>query len=903
MTSAVSDDDGAAPTISSADYAVASGALSVTFSEDLAAYDSTKVVLYDSTKSGNVTFAANSFSESSAGIISVTLSGSAKSNFEGLNHPRNVAILAGGITDIWGNSNAANMTSAVSDDDGAAPTLSSATYDTSSGLLRLTFTEDLASYDPSRIVLHDSTNLGNVTLQPGSLSEAPPGTLTTTLAGSDRSAFESLKSPRSVAVLSGGAVDIWGNANASPLGSTVSGDTVPPRLTAATYYTGNSTILLEFSENLGGHNSTRIILSGSGNSANVTFAAGSFSGSGQAITAVLDGNQSKSLEGMNTPIRAQVLPGGAVDSWDNSNSITLTASVTVLDTTPPTLSSVTYATSGTITMSFSEALGSAAAGDFSLSTDVYSAPFFRASTSTDKVTASLDAADAPWFDLPGITLRIGAGAVTDTAGNPIAAHSTKDITVVDDLSPVFVNGTYYTDGTLVLQFNEGIKSVTPTGITLRDDSARVALSGAPSISGSVVNLTLGSQDSALFDDASYVVLGITAGAVTDLADNSNAAIAGRYLKAYDTAKPYITNATYYAGDGILSLKMNEPVAAAQPSMMTLKDAGVQLTLSGSAKIAGDILSVTLSAQDRSRFASPSNMSVSMSAGAVTDTAGNQIGEVSDHPVAVPSQSGMALVGGSYSNSDGIVHMVFSENVTGVDLGQITMQSSSYTHTLSGSSIQSAQSLATAPAQGQLLRAPVGPASSTYDNTLKVTIGEQPRARFAQETDIDISISGNAVNGTANTIDDASTRLVVSDTVKPSFVSAAYHVGSGVLSMTFDEIVGSVDGGGLTLRGGSGAVKPSYVPAKSGDVASVQMSGTEKAQLAGASDITLDIAAGAVKDASGNPIDAAPSLPVSIQRTASPAPVPGRAPTACNRAGRVPVAAAAAAAGRAPDCHL
>ena len=44
--------------------------LSLTLSEDLAAHDSTKIVLYDSTKSGNVTFTANTFSESSAGVLS-----------------------------------------------------------------------------------------------------------------------------------------------------------------------------------------------------------------------------------------------------------------------------------------------------------------------------------------------------------------------------------------------------------------------------------------------------------------------------------------------------------------------------------------------------------------------------------------------------------------------------------------------------------------------------------------------------------------------------------------------------------------------------------------------------------------------------------------------------------------
>ena len=151
MNTAISDDDATAPTISSTQYKVSTGVLSLTLSEDLAAHDSTKIVLYDSTKSGNVTFTANTFSESSAGVLSVTLSGSAKSGFEDLNHPRNVAILVGGVTDIWNNANTANLTSTISDDDAAAPTISSTQYKVSTGVLSLTLSEDLAAHDSTKI--------------------------------------------------------------------------------------------------------------------------------------------------------------------------------------------------------------------------------------------------------------------------------------------------------------------------------------------------------------------------------------------------------------------------------------------------------------------------------------------------------------------------------------------------------------------------------------------------------------------------------------------------------------------------------------------------------------------------------------------------------------------------------
>ena len=876
LASAISYDDSTPPTISSAEYAVASGALNVTLSEDLAAHDSSKVTLYDSTKSGNVTFAANQFATADDRTLSVTLGGNARTQFIALDHPRNISILSGGVTDIWGNSNTASVESAISYDDAAPPAMSSATYDKTSGLFRMTFTEDLASHDSTKIVLYDQTKSGNVTFSANQFAESSRGVLTKTLNDTEKAGLEALGTPKNAAVLVGGVTDIWGNSNASPLASTISGDIVPPRLTAATYYTGNSTILLEFDERLGRHDSTKILLSDSG-ATNVTFAAGRFSGSGHTIAATLTGDESRTFDGMNNP-NAEVLPGGATDSWDNANTVSLTARVTILDTTPPTFHSATYKTSGTIAVKFSEPLKSVAAGGFSISTGTHNASFPKSSLSGDTVTATLDAADAYLFDAPGVTLRIAAGAVTDMAGNPAAANSTTNVTVVDDAPPVFVNGTYHTNGTLALSFNEMITSVAPTYITLQHGSSELTLVRVTYTPGSTVSFILDKSDHALFDDASYVVLNMKGGAVTDSAGRSNAAATGRHLAVHDNAAPYVTGATYYAATGILSLKMNEPVASVQTSMMTMNDTGSPVTLSGGADIAGDALSVALSEQNRTRFASSPSLSISMSEGAITDQARNDILEVSYYDVAVPSQT-MTLVGGAYSNDDGIVSMVFSENVTGISLEQITMQAGSNQYTLRGGSISGTQTFGSTSAGPASLPASNGRAANSpaYGNTVDVTIPSDTKAKFAHEDDITISISGNAVNGTSGGIGVVSAPLFVSDSVKPSFVSAAYQPDDGVLAMKFSEIVGSADPGGLTLKAGSITVNPSYLPAKLGDTVRVQMSGADKASLADASSITLGMAAGAVKDVSGNPIDAASGLKVDISRDAGPDPAPALPP--------------------------
>ena len=293
MNTAISDDDAAAPTISSTQYKVSTGVLSLTMSEDLASHDSAKIVLYDSTKSGNVTFTADTFSESSAGVLSVTLSGDKKSGFEDLNHPRNVAILVGGVTDLWGNSNAASMNTAISDDDATAPTLSSAAYAITTDVLALVLSEDLASHDSTKVVLYDSTKSGNVTFMANTFSESSAGILSVTLSGNAKSGFEDLNHPRNVAILVGGVTDLWGNSNAANLTSAISADDdTPPAISSAEYAVSTGVLNVTLSEDLASHDSTKITLYDSTKSGNVTFAANAFSEVADGILSVtLSGEQ------------------------------------------------------------------------------------------------------------------------------------------------------------------------------------------------------------------------------------------------------------------------------------------------------------------------------------------------------------------------------------------------------------------------------------------------------------------------------------------------------------------------------------------------------------------------------------------------------------------------------------
>ena len=213
-----------------------------------------------------------------------------------------------------------------------------------------------------------------------------------------------LDTPRYVAILPGGITDIWNNANTARLSAEISNDINYPVLRAATYYTGNSTVYLKFSEDIKRHDDTKIILYNASGINNVTFASGDFVGN-RTIFATLDTTDKATFEGLDGPRYVVILPGGVTDLQDNSNILPLTYTIREVDTTPPTISSAIYRTSGIMTMKFSERIGSANPSLFSITDNTGNLGVFSsASISGDTVTAVLNSADVSIFGSSNMTL-------------------------------------------------------------------------------------------------------------------------------------------------------------------------------------------------------------------------------------------------------------------------------------------------------------------------------------------------------------------------------------------------------------------------------------------------------------------------------------------------------------------
>ena len=278
LNTTISDDDSTPPGLTSASYISSTGILNITINERLGAHDDTKIVLYDSTKANNVTFSANDFAQTTRGYLNTTLDSTQKLSFENLNHPRNIAIQPGGITDIWNNANTAHLSVAISDDDSTPPGLTSASYISSTGILNITINERLGAHDDTKIVLYDSTKTNNVTFSSGNFAQNTHGYLSVTLNSTQKATFENLNHPRNVAIQPGGITDIWNNANTGHLSVAISytTDSAPPTLSSALYTTSTGILNITLNERLGAHDDTKITLYDSTKANNVTFSANDF---------------------------------------------------------------------------------------------------------------------------------------------------------------------------------------------------------------------------------------------------------------------------------------------------------------------------------------------------------------------------------------------------------------------------------------------------------------------------------------------------------------------------------------------------------------------------------------------------------------------------------------------------
>ena len=834
MNTAISDDDATAPTISSTQYKVSTGVLSLTLSEDLAAHDSTKIVLYDSTKSGNVTFTANTFSESSAGVLSVTLSGSAKSGFEDLNHPRNVAILVGGVTDIWGNSNAANMTSTISDDDDAAPTISSAKYDVSAGVLNVTLSEDLAAHDSAKIVLYDSTKSGNVTFAANAFSEVADGILSVTLSGNKKSGFEDLNHPRNVAILVGGVTDLWGNSNAALLKAAFSYDIdMDASISSANYKVSTGVLNVTLSEDLASHDSTKITLYDSTKSGNVTFTANAFSEVADGILSVtLSGSAKSGFEDLNHPRNVAILAGGITDIWGNSNAASMNTAISDDDATAPTISSTQYKVStGVLSLTLSEDLAahdstkivlydSTKSGNVTFTANTFS----ESSAGVLSVTLS-GSAKSGFEDLNHPrNVAILVGGVTDIWNNANTANLTSTISDDDAVAPT-ISSTQYKVSTSVLSLtlSEDLAAHDSTKITLYDSTKSGNVTFAADTfsesSAGVLSVTLSGSAKSGFEDLNHPRnVAILVGGVTDLWGNSNAASMNTAISDDDAAAPTISSAKYDVSAGVLNVTLSEDLASHDSTKIVLYDStksgNITFAANAFSEVEAGILSITLSGSKKSGFEDlnhPRNVAILV--GGVTDLWGNSNTANMTSVISGNDGTTPTLSSANYKVSTGVLNVTLSEDLAAHDSAKIVL----YDSTKSGNVTFAANAF-----------------SEVADGILSVTLSGSKKSGFEDlNHPRNVAILVGGVTDLWGNSNAASMNTAISDddATAPTISSTQYKVSTGVLSLTLSEDLAAHDSTKIVLydstKSGNVTFTANTFSESSAGVLSVTLSGSAK----------------------------------------------------------------------------
>ena len=710
LTATISDDDSTPPGLTAASYAASTAVLNITLSERLGSFNGTNIVLYDSTKSNNVTFSTNDFSQTTHGYLNTTLDSTQKATFENLNHPRNVTIQPGGITDIWNNTNTAHLTATISDDDSTPPGLTAASYAASTAVLNITLSERLGSFNGTNIVLYDSTKSNNVTFSTNDFSQTTHGYLNTTLDSTQKATFENLNHPRNVTIQPGGITDIWNNSNTAHLTAIISGDdTTPPGLTSASYTAATGVLNITLNERLNAFDDSKIALYDSSKANIVTFSDGNFAQSTHGyLHTTLNSAQKAAFENLNHPRNVTIQPGAITDIWNNSNTDTLTRTISSSDTTPPTLNNATYApASGVLNLTLSETLAAHSDTLIELHDSSKQGNVTFGATNLARsghtLTATLNSTQKMSFE--NLThprnVTIQPSAITDIWNNPNTDTLTYAISYADTTPPQIERATLQpANNTMTIRANERILPILSNNIIINDTSKTLIPSGTPKHSpGNRTLLTLNDTEMNIINTMSYP-RSITVSKITDIWDNTAINSTAQLVYNY-TSTPVkaiaveIDSAVYAVATSNLTVDMNLPILPPTIDRIYLLDRSTELTVSQLTHI-NDTFVITLTNETKTAFENmvpPRNITIL--SGGVSDTQNRHnidnltktitYVDATNPPVTpvTPSAQNICvlltdipdtstrLVDASYNRESSIIHVTFNEkiNTFGVDPGE------------------------------------------------------------------------------------------------------------------------------------------------------------------------------------------------------------------------------------------
>ncbi|MDO1446700.1 Ig-like domain-containing protein, partial [Rhodocytophaga aerolata] len=365
----------------------------------------------------------------------------------------------------------------------------------------------------------------------------------------------------------------------------------------------------------------------------------------------------------NSSVVVQLSAGAFVDAAGNAyagitdNTSWNFTTVGEDDTTPPTVSvyspannATEVATNSNLVITFDEPVQKGTTGEIAI---------YQANTLLQTITitdANVTLTDNvltidPAQDLPaGVNLhvRITAGAITDLAGNAFAGitdntswqFTTQPEQPVDQIAPLVLtlspanNATGVAlDQNLVITFDEPVKKAATGSLTIYQGNTLVQTIAITNASVTVQDEVLTINPPQNLPEGATLSIQISAGAVTDLADNPYAGIADNTTWTFRTADPEDTEEpfilTYSPAQNAIDvdptqnlvLTFNEPVIKGEGNITLLQGLSSQQINVNSSQV--NISSNTVSINPDLDLPSAASVSVRIEKGAFQDNAGNQ----------------------------------------------------------------------------------------------------------------------------------------------------------------------------------------------------------------------------------------------------------------------------------------
>ena len=307
-------------------------------------------------------------------------------------------------------------------------------------------------------------------------------------------------------------------------------------------------------------------------------------------------------------------------------------------------------------------------------------------------TFQLDAAGAADLDMMNSTqLDVDAGAVSDLAGNQIAAIADIPVAIEDPIPPSLVQATYATQTrTLNATFHEPIRGPVAAGLlNVREtgdpsNGAEVPLSETTldRVEGHSVYFVLDAHQAATLERMDAPQLDVDAGAVFDTFGNPARAVADRDIDIVDDVPPTVLSAVYYQDTGVLRIAFSEPLKnMTQQSLLHVRERGESSgsVTADSASIRGNSAYLSYSTTKQTTIMNTANATLNIGAGAVADRHGQPVAAVQDLPLAIVQfdTTSVSSVGpgrysgmGAFEIGDGI-YLAASAYTNGIQVVDVT----------------------------------------------------------------------------------------------------------------------------------------------------------------------------------------------------------------------------------------